>query len=54
MALKSSDEQVPWSPEVPTGWKKQEFHKNIPYGNPCSDSQCLLLLEQKGRVASSK
>ena len=54
MVIDSNAEQVPLSLGVSTGWKKQEYHKNIHYGNPCSDSQCLLLLVHKGRQASSQ
>ena len=54
MALESSAEQVLSNPGVPTGWKKQEDHKNIHYGNPYSGSQRFFLLEQKGRVALSQ
>ena len=54
MALESSPEQVPSSPGALENLQKLEYHKSIRYGNPCSGSQCFLLLEHKGRVASSQ
>ena len=54
MALDSSTKQVSSSPKALTDWQKLEYHKSICYGNPCSSSQCFLLLEHMGRVASSQ
>ena len=54
MALKISAERVPLSFEAPIYWKKLEYHKNACCGNPCSCSQCSLLLVQRETVASSQ
>ena len=54
MALESRAEQAPSSPRASADWQNLEYHKSIRCGNPCSGSQCFLLLEHKGRVASSQ